>query len=410
MRERDESFASLSTVMFEPTLNERHTKVDWPLILALLGLMAVGLLFIFSATTANDPTSSLYVRQGVSYFLGLAAAVAICFVPYHTLARWSLVAYWVSILLLLLVWVPNLGVHRWGASRWIDLRLTYFQPSEFAKLAFIVALANFLSRPADELRLPGIFFKAIGLMVLPFLLIFKEPDLGSALVLLPVGVAMMFVAGVPAVFLHRLLGGVGLLVALLLVDVLFAPPRWQIKLEPYQRQRLLVYFNRDFAPPNATAAERQRARELQREKSYNVEQALISVGSGGLTGKGWRQGTQNALGYLPRRVAHNDFIFSVIAEESGFVGSLLVLSLYTVVLFTGIRIAGQARDRLGRLLAVGVVTLLFSHVFINIGMNIRLMPVTGIPLPLLSYGGTSVLCSLIAASILHNVYLYRRAY
>jgi rod shape determining protein RodA len=396
--------------MFEPTLNERQARLDWPMILALVGLMVIGLLFIYSATTASEPDSALYLRQAVSYLLGLAAAAVVCLVLYHTLARWSLVAYWIAIGLLLLVWVPPFGVYRWGASRWLNFGFTYFQPSEFAKLAFLVALANFLSRPADELKLPGIFLKALAMMALPFLLIFKEPDLGSALVFLPVGLVMMFVAGVPPRFLRTLLGGVGVLVALLLVDILFAPPKWQIKLEPYQRQRLLVYFNRDFAPPGATPVERQRARALQREKSYNVEQALISVGSGGLTGKGWRQGTQNALGYLPRRVAHNDFIFSVIAEESGFVGSLLVLSLYTVVLFTGIRIAGQARDRLGKLLAVGVVTLLFSHVFINIGMNIRLVPVTGIPLPLLSYGGTSVLCSLIAAGILQNVYLYRRAY
>lgn len=127
-------------------------------------------------------------------------------------------------------------------------------------------------------------------------------------------------------------------------------------------------------------------------------------------GKGWRQGTQNALGYLPRAVAHNDFIFSVIAEEEGFVGSMLVLLLYGTVLFTGMRIAGQARDRLGRIMAVGVVTLIFSHVFINIGMNIRIMPVTGVPLPLLSYGGSSVLGSLIAIGMLQNVYLYRKAY
>ena len=134
------------------------------------------------------------------------------------------------------------------------------------------------------------------------------------------------------------------------------------------------------------------------------------MGSGGLTGKGWRQGTQNALGYLPRAVAHNDFIFSVIAEEKGFVGSVIVLTLYAVVLFTGIRTAGQARDRLGKVLAVGVVTLLFSHVFINIGMNIRLMPVTGVPLPLLSYGGSSVLGSLIAMGVLQNIHLNRKGY
>jgi rod shape determining protein RodA len=195
-----------------------------------------------------------------------------------------------------------------------------------------------------------------------------------------------------------------------MVDILFAPSNWQIKLEDYQRRRLWVYFGRDFASDKNTESERQKARLQERNDSWNVRQALISVGSGGFWGKGWRQGQQIALGYLPPVVAHNDFIFSVIAEEKGFLGSVLVLSLYTVVLFTGIRIAGQARDRLGKLLAVGVVTLLFSHVFINIGMNIRLMPVTGIPLPLLSYGGSSVICSLIAAGILQNVHLYRRNY
>src|SRR5207302_7357052 len=163
--------------------------------------------------------------------------------------------------------------------------------------------------------------------------------------------------------------------------------------EQYQKRRLQVYFGRGFIAANATEAERQKAHRQQRDDSYNVEQALISVGSGGMLGKGWRQGTQNALGYLPRAVAHNDFIFSVIAEEEGFLGSVIVLALYTVVLFTGIKIAGQARDRLGKLLAVGVVAMLFSHVFINIGMNIRLMPVTGIPLPLMSYGGSSVICA-----------------
>jgi rod shape determining protein RodA len=247
-------------------------------------------------------------------------------------------------------------------------------------------------------------------MLLPFVLILKEPDLGSALVLLPTGLGMLFVAGTPRRYLLRLLGGVAILGALFLVDVLFAPPNWQVKLQDYQRRRLLVYFSKDYAPLGAPKAERERLRKQQFDDSHNVRQALISVGSGGLTGKGWRQGTQNALGYLPRAVAHNDFIFSVIAEEKGFVGSVIVLTLYGVVLFSGIRIAGQARDRLGKTMAVGVVTLLFSHVFINIGMNIRIMPVTGVPLPLLSYGGSSVLGSLIAMGMLQNVYIYRKAY
>src|SRR5206468_6607698 len=149
---------------------------------------------------------------------------------------------------------------------------------------------------------------------------------------------------------------------------------WQIRLEDYQRQRLLVYFGADFARADASAEEKARARHLQFEKSYQVRQALISVGSGGLTGKGWHKGNQTALGFLPPGAAHNDFIFSVIAEEKGFVGSVCVLTLYGLVLFTGLRTAGQARDRLGKLLAVGVVALLFSHVFINIGMNIRIVP------------------------------------
>jgi len=392
--------------MFDPTLNERPSRLDWPLILGILGLMVFGVAFIYSATIGS---LRMALTQWVWYTLGLGAAIAICFIDYHTLARWALVVYWTAILLLVAVLVPHLGTtHGWGAQRWIDLGPVQFQPSEFAKLALILALAHFLSRPHEELRQPAVFAKAVGLAVLPFVLILREPDLGSALVLLPVALGMMYVAGVPVRFLRRVVVVAGVLVALLLVDILFAPDGWRIRLESYQRRRLLVYFGLDFAPPHATEAERQRARLDQRNYSYNIEQALISVGSGGLIGTGWRQGTQNALGYLPRKVAHNDFIFSVIAEEKGFVGSVIVLALYTVVLFAGLRIAGQARDRLGKLLAVGVVVLLFSHVFINIGMNIRIMPVTGIPLPLLSYGGSSVLCSLIAAGILHNVCLYRR--
>jgi rod shape determining protein RodA len=407
--------------MFEAILNQNQSRLDRVQLAALFGLMLLGTAFVYSATMANLSFSSLpwygqsWVRQVVWYALGIGAATALCFADYHTFARWSFVAYWATILLLVSVLVPGIGkTHGWNARRWIDAGPFQFQPSEFSKLAFILAQAHFLSRPVDELRVPLNFWKAIGLMLLPFVLIFKEPDLGSALVMLPTGLAMMFVAGTPRKYLLRLAGGVGILAALFLVDVLFAPPGWwQISLQPYQRNRLLVYFDRDythFAPPNATPAELQRLRKQQFDDSHSVRQALISVGSGGITGKGWRQGTQNVLGYLPRAVAHNDFIFSVIAEEKGFVGSVTVLTLYAVVLFTGLRIAGQARDRLGKLLAVGVVTLLFSHVFINIGMNIRIMPVTGVPLPLLSYGGSSVLGSLIAMGILQNVHIYRKGY
>ncbi|HUS35547.1 MAG TPA: rod shape-determining protein RodA [Verrucomicrobiae bacterium] len=394
--------------MFANPLKEQHARVEWTMIAALFCLMAIGAAFVFSAAAASDPGSRLYLKQIMFYSAGLGAATVICLVPYHTITRFATVFYWFTILLLVAVFV--FGASRFGAKRWIDLGFFQLQPSEFAKLGFILMMANYLSRPVEELRLPGNFFKALVLTGIPFLMILKEPDLGSALVFFPIGLVMMFVAGVPIRFLRRFVGGISILVVLLLVDILFAPPSWQIKLEEYQRQRLLVYFGKDFAPRNGTPEEIERARKLQRDKSYNSEQAMIAVGSGGLTGKGWRQGTQNRLGYLPRAVAHNDFIFSVLAEEKGFVGTVTVILLYTLVLFTGIKIAGQARDRLGKLLAVGVVAMLFSHIFINIGMNIRLMPVTGIPLPLLSYGGSSVICSLIAIGLLQNVYIYRRSY
>jgi rod shape determining protein RodA len=403
-------------MMFPLATNERQPRVDWLMLAALGGLMIVGALFVYSATMATE--SSAYVtwynqpwlRQIVWYVLGIVAMAALCLVDYRILARWSVLIYGAAILLLVIVLIPGIGsTQGWGARRWIVMGPFQLQPSEFAKLAFILAMGNFLSRPPDELKSVRVFWKALGMVVLPFLLIMKEPDLGSALILLPVGLTMLFVAGVPPRFLNTLLGVSGLVVAIILVDVLFAPPQWQLKLEEYQKRRLLVYFGLDGIPKNATPQERAQARRDQRNYSYNVDQALISVGSGGLMGKGWRQGTQNALGYLPRAVAHNDFIFSVIAEEKGFMGSVTVVALYSVLLFTGIRVAGQARDRLGKLLAVGVVAMLFSHVFINIGMNIRIMPVTGVPLPLLSYGGSSVLCSLIAAGILQNVYIHRRS-
>jgi len=413
--------------------NHQHgfwMRLDRLQVAAVAGLIALGVAFVYSATTVGGAPGlwsqyqesglgeflswflGQYVfRQGLWYGVGLGLAVVVCLVDYRIFARWAPFFYWASILSLVLVLIPGVGAVRFGARRWIDLGLFQFQPSEFAKLAMILAMAHFLGRPGDELRGPWMFSKAMGLMLLPFVLIMKEPDLGSALVLLPTGLAMMFTAGISRKKLLTLFIIVGGLGTLLLVDVLLAPQSWQIKLQDYQRRRLLVYFAIPYTPPaGASRAEIERLKRQQFDDSHNVRQALISVGSGGLTGKGWRKGTQNALGYLPRAVAHNDFIFSVIAEESGFVGGVIVITLYGVVLFTGFRTASEARDRLGQTMAVGVVVLLFSHVFINIGMNIRIMPVTGVPLPLLSYGGSSVISSLVAMGLLQNVYIHRKTY
>src|SRR3954466_8693025 len=265
-----------------------QAKVDWLMIVAIAGLMVVGTCFIYSATMANETLSvlpwyrQLYLMQSVWYSVGITAAVILCLIDYHALARWSLVIYWLTILLLVAVLIPHIGSMRFGARRWIDLGFFQIQPSEFAKLSFIFARAHFLSRPPDELRIPSVFWKAIGLLALPFVLIMKEPDLGSALILLPVGLSMLYVAGVPVRYLRQLVGLAALVVTLIVADVLFAPPQWQIKMEQYQKRRLLVYFGRDFSGAAATPAQKAEARRQSRNDSYNVEQALISVGSGGV--------------------------------------------------------------------------------------------------------------------------------
>ncbi len=204
--------------MHEFNLNERQNKFDRLQVAALGGLMLIGTMFVYSATLANGDSAGLpwydqiWIRQLLWYGLGMGAAVATCLVDYHTLARWSFVVYWLMILCLILVLIPHIGqTHGWGARRWIDLPFFQFQPSEFAKLAFILAAAHFLSRPPDELAQGGIFWRGMGLMMLPFALILKEPDLGSALVLLPTGLMMMLVAGTPKGYLIKLGAIVGIL-------------------------------------------------------------------------------------------------------------------------------------------------------------------------------------------------------
>src|SRR5580658_5627173 len=212
--------------MVDPSINEHGQKLDRLQLLALAGLMVIGALFVCSATLANPAFASLpwydqmWIRQIFWYVIGIGAGTALCIVEYHVLARWSIVIYWVAIFFLVIVLIPGIGSSHYGARRWIDLPMFQFQPSEFAKLAFILAAANFLSRPTDELKSLPVFGQAIALMLLPFALILKEPDLGSALVLVPTSMAMMYVAGIPKRFLFLLVGSAGLLVVLAVVDIL----------------------------------------------------------------------------------------------------------------------------------------------------------------------------------------------
>jgi rod shape determining protein RodA len=235
---------------------------------------------------------------------------------------------------------------------------------------------------------------ALAMTGVPLVLIMLEPDLGSAIVLLPICFGLMFVAGMRMKHLI-LAAALGIIAAAVGLPVMWKLKQHKTGGKNYQQERLTVFVHRDYDPLGA---------------GWNLNQSLIAVGSGGMSGKGYLQGTQNLLGYLPRSVTPNDFLFSVIAEEEGFIGSLVVIGLYAVLLFSGLRIAANARDRLGMLLAAGVVVMLFFHIFINVGMTIGLMPVTGLPLPLLSYGGSFVLASMTALGLLQNVWIHRRIY
>lgn len=366
-------------------LRERLQRLDWVLIGAIL-LLAVGSVsFIYSASYRGpgQPMADLYRQQMVWFAAGSVLFLIVSLVDYRLICQWATVWYVLAVLLLLLVLI--VGVKVYGARRWLGWHGLGIQPAELAKLAVIVGLAYYLfHRTPAERRQWSTVGGVMVLVVIPFLLILVEPDLGSALVLMPVALGMLLVDG--ARWKH-----LGLVVAL---GLCLSPAAW-FHLKPYQRQRLTVFLNPDRDPLGA---------------GWNLNQSLIAVGSGGVTGKGFLQGTQTLLGYLPRTVAPNDFLFSVIAEEKGFLGSLGVVGLYAVLFWRGWRIAANARDRLGMLLATGVVVMLFVHVFVNMGMTIGLMPVTGVPLPLLSYGGSFVLVTMTALGLLQNVWIHRRNY
>ena len=359
-------------------------RMDWGMLLALLILMGLGVLFIYSAAYHGDEKiiGLFYKRQMVWCLIGAVVYYFLLMMDYHRLGHASWLLYMASILLLVLVFF--IGKKVYGAYRWLSLFGMQVQPSEFAKITTLMVTAHFLSQPGRNPRDPRCLILVCLLVGIPFLLILKEPDLGTAATLLPMAFFMLYVAGVPS----RSLG------LLLVIGLLMLPLAW-FGLDEYQKNRLLVFFDSGRDPLGA---------------GWNKIQSEIAVGSGGLTGKGYLKGTQNVLGFLPRTVAPTDFIFPVIAEEMGFMGSVLVLSLFAVVLISCMRTALLARDKLGRLLAVGVATLFFCHVFINIAMTIGLMPITGLPLPLISYGGSFMVATMLGLGMVQSVYVrrYRR--
>ncbi|MCX7006175.1 MAG: rod shape-determining protein RodA [Kiritimatiellaeota bacterium] len=375
------------------TFHRPLLRLDWSLVLAMFALLAGGIIFIYSSSyrATELPVSPLYQKQIRFALIGLAAFIGMALLDYRRLRDLAWVFYLVGLLGLVLVLVPGIGKKMYGAVRWITFAGTQIQPSELAKLATVLVLARFMSSSErDPERFSYIAF-AFLLVLPPVILILKEPDLSTASVLLGVTLIMLFAAGVPM----RRFGALALAAAIgigALLGLLFLKPDWVPHLG-YVKERLMVFFDPGRDPLNS---------------GWNAIQSALAVGSGGLTGKGFLQGTQDVLGYLPRTVSANDFIFPVIAEEVGFVGSAVLLSLYAVVMLAGIRAAAAAEDKMGRLLAVGLTGLLFCHVFVNIAMTIGLLPIMGIPLPLVSYGGTFVVGAMGALGLVQSVYVRRR--
>lgn len=356
-------------------------RMDWPSVLAILLLLGVGVAFIYSAGYRGEdrPPAEFYRKQLGWCAIGLAVFAAAAVSDYRRLGAQAAWLYLVGLALLAAVLV--FGVKVYGARRWLVAFGQRVQPSEFAKLATILALARYLAAPATDPRAWATLLASGLIVAAPFALIVIEPDLGTGLTLLPVAAAMLIAAGAP----WRKLGALALLALPLL------PLAWGL-LDDYQRNRLLVFLDPGRDPLGA---------------GWNSIQSGIAVGSGGLWGKGYLQGTQNVLGFLPRTVAPTDFIFSVIAEEKGFVGSAVLLALYAIVTAGGLRAAHRARDNFGRLLAVGLTALLYFHVFTNIAMTIGLMPVTGLPLPMVSYGGSFLVAAMLALGWIQSVYIRR---
>lgn len=360
----------------------RH--IDPVLVGAAIALAAIGLFAIYSAThqslAAVDLDPGRFVKRQVTFLaVGFIVVLLAASFDYRLLKVYAGIIYVSSLVLLLLVRTP-LGTSVKGAQRWFELFGFQLAPSEIAKLALIAMLAAFLSEIRGDLTLQDVF-RASGLAAIPAFLVFLQPDLGTSIVFAAILVGMLVVAGARA----RYLGILALTAAVLIVS------GFQVGLvREYQIERL-----RAFLDPGSVGA----------AALHNREQAEIAIGSGGLTGVGYLQGTQTNLDFVPEQ--HTDFVFTVVGEEFGFLGAFALLALYALLLWRAFRIALLSRDPFGTYLATGIVSMLALQVFVNIGMNVGIMPITGIPLPFVSYGGSSLLLNCAAIGLLLNVHMRR---
>jgi rod shape determining protein RodA len=353
---------------------------DYLLLLTVLAIVGISLLVIGSATMNGLSGDNYYVkRQAMMFVVGFILMLIIISTDYTQFYRLSPYLYGINLVLLLVV--IYLGRDAGGAQRWIDLRFFNLQPSELAKLIIIISLARHLAGREGNFEHMTSIIPAFIHVAVPMGLIFLQPDLGTALVFFAILFGMLFMAG--AKFRHLAAYAVG-------GAAVGIPLLWKV-LKDYQKMRLIVFMNPEMDPIN---------------DGFQLIQSMIAVGSGGLRGKGlFAQGTQNSLRFLPE--SHTDLVFTVLAEQAGFIGAMILILLYVFMIFRILRIGANAKDTFGMLICIGVASMLLFHVLVNIGMTVGMMPVTGLPLPLMSYGGSSMMMNMMAIGLVLSIGMRR---
>lgn len=391
-------------------------NLDFSLLFIISSLISIGLIAVYSAThLAAQSGGSYFSKQLLISIFGLILMISFAFIPFRYIQRSSYMFYGLNILLLIIVLI--FGSRGYGAERWLVIGPFRLQPSEFCKLATIMAVANYLSKSEVDINKFKYLSVSIGLIILPFILIARQPDLGTSLVFLAVILPLLYWAGLnwfylfvfitPLVTLLLSFNFYAFLIWMILISIvlivshrkpviligifllhiivgLITPVLWA-QLKPYQQQRILTFANPEADPQGA---------------GYQIIQSKVAIGSGGIWGKGFLDGTQTQLRFLPAQ--HTDFIFSVIGEEWGFSGVLVVILLFVILLLYLIYLAGLVRSKYSSLIIIGVTTVLFFHIVVNIGMTIGLAPVTGLPLPFISYGGSFLLSMFLMMGLIMN--------
>ncbi len=372
------SFARASLTFSRPelSLGQKIWNLNWILIALIAAISCIGFAMLYSA--ANGDWSPWATRQMVRFGVGMGAMLVVALIDIRFWMRYAYFFYAASLVLLGAVEVA--GSVGMGAQRWIDLKVFQLQPSELMKVALVLALARYFhGLTPEEIGRPHYLIVPLLMVAAPIILVLRQPDLGTALLILIGGGALFFAAGVR---LWKF--------ALVLIGALAAiPVAWEF-LHDYQRQRILTFLDPESDPLGA---------------GYHILQSKIALGSGGMLGKGFIQGTQSHLNFLPEK--QTDFIFTMLGEEFGLAGGIVLIGLYSLVILYGLMISMRSRSQFGRLLAIGLTTTFFLYAFINMAMVMGLIPVVGVPLPLISYGGTAMLTVLIGFGLIMSVNVHR---